>query len=199
MRCLFVFFALFWANVTYGQSDESVQPGDVIFHRSRSAQSRIIQEVTGSPWSHVGVVFEREGALWVLEAVQPVKWTILPEWIRRGRGAEFTIRRPREPLSDESLNTLRESGERFLGRPYDARFEWDERSIYCSELVWLMFDQALGLQLSEPQQWRDLTLSRGARRLARRRLGRLPPSDSLIVTPVAILDSEALFDPRASD
>lgn len=199
MRSLFVCVALFWASIAHGQSDEAVQPGDVIFHRSRSAQSRVIQEVTGSPWSHVGVVFEREGVLWVLEAVQPVKWTILPEWIRRGRGGEFAIRRPREPLSGEALNTLRETGERFLGRSYDARFEWDERRIYCSELVWLMFDQALGLRLSEPQQWRDLTLSRGARRLARRRLGRLPPSDSFIVTPVALLDSEVFFDPRASE
>ncbi|MFT5354458.1 MAG: hypothetical protein ACI9KE_001663 [Polyangiales bacterium] len=201
MRYFFVSIVLFWAGIAHGQSgvENDVQAGDVIFHRSRSAQSRIIRQVTNSPWTHVGVVFEREGALWVLEAVQPVKWTALQTWVRRGRGAEYTIRRPRAALSGDALNTLREHGERFLGRRYDTRFEWDERRIYCSELVWLMFEQALGVRLSEPQRWRDLTLSRAARRLARQRLGRLPPPEALIVTPAALLDSTALFDPRAPE
>lgn len=199
MRYLIACVSLFFAGVAHGQSEEAVQAGDVVFHRSRSAQSRVIEEVTGSPWTHVGVVFEREGALWVLEAVQPVKWTLLTEWVRRGRASELAIRRPREALSADALDALRRSGERFLGRPYDARFEWDERRIYCSELVWLMFEDALGLRLSEPQRWRELTFSRAARRLARRRLGRLPPPESLIVTPVALFESAMLFDPRASE
>ena len=155
--------------------------------------------MTNSPWTHVGVVFERDGALWVLEAVQPVKWTPLHDWVARGRGAEVAIRRARQPLTQVALDALREGGEVFLGRSYDARFEWDERRIYCSELVWLMFEHALGLRLSEPERWRDLTLTPAARRLARQRLGRLPPPDSLIVTPVALLNSAALFDPRASN
>ena len=188
MRALSIALVLFSATVAMAQSP---QPGDVIFHQSRSAQSRIIQQVTNSPWTHVGVVFEREGALYVLEAVQPVRWTRLRDWVRRGRGGEYTIRRPREPLSSEALDTLREHGERYLGRAYDARFEWDERRIYCSELVWLMFEQGAGLRLSEPQPWSDLALS------PRQRLGRLPPPDALIVTPAALLDSEALFDPAA--
>lgn len=204
MRYFIVCVSLFWAGTVHGQSEADVQAGDVVFHRSRSAQSRVIQEVTGSPWTHVGVVFEREdaeggSALWVLEAVQPVKWTRLGEWVRRGRGAELAIRRPREALSADALHALRQSGERFLGRPYDARFEWDERRIYCSELVWLMFEDALGLRLSEPQRWQELTLSRAARRLARRRLGGLPAPQSLIVTPVALFDSPLLFDPGASE
>lgn len=50
-------------------------PGDLVFQQSRSQQSAIIGEVTGSRWTHVGVVFERRGRLWVLEAVSPVRWT----------------------------------------------------------------------------------------------------------------------------
>lgn len=205
MRCLLVLVFLFWAPesrstpVAHAQSAVAgdVQAGDVIFHRSRSAQSRIIQQVTGSPWTHVGVVFEREGALWVLEAVQPVRWTRLQTWVRRGRGFEIAIRRPREALSEEALDTLQVHGETFLGRSYDTRFEWDERRIYCSELVWLMFEQALNIRLVEPQRWRELELSRAARGLARQRLGRLPPMDALIVTPASLLTSGALYDPAA--
>lgn len=195
MRALFILIVWLAASAAVAQDP---QAGDVVFHRSRSAQSQIIQQVTGSPWTHVGVVFERDGSLQVLEAVQPVRWTPLEDWVRRGRGGEVAIRRLRTPLSAQQLDTLRETGERFLGRPYDRRFEWNEQRIYCSELVWLMFEQALGFRLSEPQTWSELSLSPAARRLARRRLGRLPPSDALIVTPVALLNSNALFDPAAS-
>ena len=31
-------------------------------------------------------------------------------------------------------------GDRLVGRPYDARFEWGARRVYCSELVFLVFE-----------------------------------------------------------
>lgn len=173
-----------------------VQSGDLVFQRSRSAQAAVIAEVTGSAWTHVGVVFEREGALWVLEAVEPVRWTRFDAWRRRGRGREYAVRRVREPLDRDAVARLRTEGERLLGSAYDARFEWGDERVYCSELVWLMFERALERRLVEPQRWRDLPLSRAARRLARARLGGLPPADGELVTPVALLESELLFDPR---
>ena len=88
MRALSVLFVWLFATTAMAQSP---QAGDVVFHRSRSAQSRIIQQVTSSPWTHVGVVFEREGALQVLEAVQPVRWTPLEDWVRRGRGGDLRL------------------------------------------------------------------------------------------------------------
>lgn len=83
-------------------------------------------------------------------------------------------------------------GERLLGRPYDARFEWGDARLYCSELVFLVFSRALGIALVEPQRWRDLELGPRARALARRRLGRLPPPDGEIVTPAALAETDAL-------
>lgn len=172
-----------------------VQSGDLVFQRSRSPQSRVIAEVTGSPWTHVGIVFERQGTLWVLEAVEPVRWTRFTAWQRRGRGREFAVRRAREPLDAAALAGLLAEGERFVGRAYDARFEWNDDRLYCSELVWLVFERALQIRLVEPERWRDLRLSSSARRLARSRLGRLPPADGELVTPVALMESERLFDP----
>ena len=174
-----------------------VQSGDLVFQRSRSSQSRVIAEVTGSRWTHVGIVFERDGALWVLEAVEPVRWTRWETWQRRGRGGQYAVRRAREGLDEEALRRLRAEGERLLGRAYDARFEWTDERIYCSELVWLMFERAMQRRLVEPKRWRDLHLSAAAQRLARARLGRLPPPDGELVTPAALLESEQLYDPRA--
>lgn len=172
-----------------------VQPGDLVFQHSRSRQSRVIAEVTGSPWTHVGIVLERENELWVLEAVEPVRWAPFARWRRNGRRGEYEIRRSIEPLDADALSRLREVGEAFVGTEYDNRFEWGDQRIYCSELVWLMFERALGQELVQPQQWRSLRLSRAARRMARARLGGLPPPEGLLVTPVALLESELLFDP----
>ncbi len=180
-----------------GCSAPEVHPGDLVFQTSRSRQSAVIREVTGSPWTHVGVAFERDGRLWVLEAVEPVRWTPFEAWRARGVSGRYLVRRPREPLDAEELRALRRAGERFLGRHYDARFEWGDRRIYCSELVWKMFDRGLHVRLTEPQRWRDLHLSRRARRLARRRLGHTPRPFGRVVTPAALIDSPALITPSS--
>ena len=174
------------------------RPGDLVFQESRSAQSAIIAEVTGSRWTHVGVVFDRRGELWVLEAVQPVRWTRFDRWRDRGVDGDYVFRRPRRALSVVELRALRRAGERHLGRRYDARFEWSDRRMYCSELAWKMYERALGLELVAPSRWSELDLGPGAIALARRRLGRLPPPHARVVTPAALLDSAHLFDPEAS-
>lgn len=176
-------------------SAADLRAGDLVFHRSTSAQAEVIAEVTGSELTHVGIVLPHDGELAVLEAVQPVKWTSLEGWIARGESGSLEVRRPREPLSDTDVGALVREGERYLGRPYDARFEWGPHRIYCSELVWLVYERALDRELVTPQTFGDLVLTDAARRLARHRLGRLPRASERIVTPVALAESPALFEP----
>ncbi|MBX3276336.1 MAG: peptidase [Sandaracinaceae bacterium] len=169
-----------------------VEPGDVVFQRSRSRQAQVIAEVTRSEWTHVGVVLERRGERVVLEAVSPVRWTPFETWRRRGVGGRVLVRRPRAPLDTDALRRMSALGDAWVGRPYDARFEWGEARLYCSELVFLLFERGAGVRLVEPQRWADLSLGPRARRLARQRLGRLPDPDGLLVTPAALATSDAL-------
>lgn len=67
--------------------------GDIIFHTSRSAQSLAIQKATGSRYSHMGIVYVKDGAASVFEAVEPVKLTPLTEWIARGVGGRYVVKR----------------------------------------------------------------------------------------------------------
>jgi hypothetical protein len=190
MRILAMLAVLLSCN---GASAEP-RPGDIVFHRSSSRQSAVIAEVTGSALTHTGIVFERNGRLFVFEAERRVEWTPWEEWRERGAGGDYEVRRlPKVRARD--LVALRRQADRYLGRRYDARFEWSDRRMYCSELVWKIYERALGVRLSEPQRWRDLTLSARAQALARARLGRLPPPNAEIVTPVAIAQSDQLYDP----
>lgn len=57
--------------------------GDIVFHESTSRQSPIIKLAQNSRWTHCGIVFNIGSDAFVYEAVEPVKYTPLKEWIAR--------------------------------------------------------------------------------------------------------------------
>src|ERR1700691_4288287 len=72
---------------------ESFRNGDIIFQTSKSRQSRAIQLATHSKYSHMGVLFQ-EGTGWsVYEAVGPVQNTPIDQWIARGEGEHYAVKR----------------------------------------------------------------------------------------------------------
>jgi Permuted papain-like amidase enzyme, YaeF/YiiX, C92 family len=75
-----------------------LREGDLIFHTSQSAQSRAIQLATHSPYSHCGMLLRQGGEWQVLEAVQPVGITPMEQWITRGQGGHFVVKRLRDAL-----------------------------------------------------------------------------------------------------
>lgn len=188
----FVGMALMLAATRAGAQLPEVREGDVVFQTSRSAQSEVIAEVTGSRWTHVGIVLRRGGALEVLHASGTVHGTPWPAWASAGVEGRVLVMRPVEALRDAQLAALRRAAAQFEGVAYDARFAWGDERLYCSELVYRVYEQALGVRLVLPQAWRDLVLTPRARALARRRLGGMPPPDGRLVTPDALARSPLL-------
>jgi hypothetical protein len=80
-----------------------IQSGDIIFQTSGSSQSKAIQLATKSRYSHMGIIYEIEGEFYVYEAVQPVKLTKLNDWIQRGEGSHYVIKRLKD--SKDKLTT----------------------------------------------------------------------------------------------
>ena len=78
---------------TKNTSNTSLQDGDLIFHTSRSSQSKAIQIATKSKYSHMGMIYREVDEYYVYEAVQPVKVTPLQEWIDRGVDGKYVIKR----------------------------------------------------------------------------------------------------------
>lgn len=124
------------ANVL--ERKRELRNGDLIFQTSLSWQSKAIQEATGSEYSHCGIIYRDENGYQVFEAVQPVKSTPLVQWIARGKGARYTIKRLGDAdtlLSEEALDRMRREARKFSGKDYDLTFEWSDEKIYCSELI----------------------------------------------------------------
>jgi hypothetical protein len=124
--------------------------GDLVFQHSQSAQSRAVALATGSSWTHMGVVLGKDGQLVILEAVQPVKLTALAAWIGRGERGRVVVKRLRNAdavLTAETRERMRGLGESWLGRPYDLQFRWDDERLYCSELVYKLYERAAGIRI----------------------------------------------------
>lgn len=186
------------ATPACAKSVPEVQEGDVIFQTSRSAQSLAIQLATHSRYSHMGVVLLQAGKPFVFEASATVRYTPLQDWINRGQGQHYVVKRLRDAasrLSPAALRKLHASARNFAGRPYDAMFEWSDQRIYCSELVWKMYDQALGLQIGNLQHLRDFDLSNPLvkHKLSERYHGHIP-LDEQVISPEAIYESPRLIN-----
>ncbi|MBI5845736.1 MAG: YiiX family permuted papain-like enzyme [Deltaproteobacteria bacterium] len=170
--------------------------GDIIFQTSKSSQSRLVQTATASPLSHMGLVFIEKGRPVVYEAVGPVRVMPLKDWIKRGEGEKFEVKRlknVKELLKASAVRKLKASARTFLGKNYDARFQWSDESIYCSELVWKAYDRTLGIKLCPLKKMKDFNLADKAVKteLEKRHNGRIP-MDEPVVAPVDIYRSKLL-------
>ena len=82
------------------------QTGDIIFQVSRSSQSKAIQLATHSDYSHTGMLVIRNKKPYVFEAVGPVKYTPLKQWIAHGEKGKYVVRRVEGGLSVEQQQKL---------------------------------------------------------------------------------------------
>lgn len=175
----------------------SIKQGDIIFHESKSAQSKAIQIATNSKYSHMGILY-KEGSQWyVFEAVQPVKLTPLSVWIERGKNNHVVVKRlaDREQyLSDKSLQKMKAIGEKYLNRDYDIYFEWSDENIYCSELVWKIYFEALSIRIGELKSLKDFDLSNDhVQAKLKERYGDALPLNEPVISPSSMFHSDKLI------
>ena len=167
--------------------------GDIIFQTSRSAQSAAIQRATHSPYSHVGIIFMRDGKPQVFEAIGTIQYTPLSKWVARGEGGRYVIKRLKRSLTEKQAAQLRAAAEAFEGKSYDLYFEWSDQRIYCSELVWKVYDRAIGVKVGNLQKLREFDLTDPAvRAKMRERYGTRVPLDEPVISPGAQFDSPLL-------
>lgn len=186
------FLLLAWTLATAADAAD-LRDGDIIFHTSRSAQSVAIQRATHSPYSHVGVIIFREGKPYVFEAISTVQYTPLSKWTARGEGGRFVVKRLKRALTEAEKSKLRTAARVYEGKTYDLYFEWSDQRIYCSELVWKIYERALGVKLGELQKLREFDLTDAAvRAKMRERYGTKVPLDEPVISPGAQFDSPLL-------
>ena len=173
-------------------STPTYKTGDIIFHTSKSQQSEMLQMVTKSDLTHVGVIVYKENIPYVFEAVQPVKLTPLTTFIKRGVGSKYIVMRNKKPLTSPELELMNKYGEKQVGKSYDIKFQWGDKYIYCSELVWKIYDSA-GIKLCDLRSFNDFEISDpSTKQVITDRYGDSFDPNELVVAPIDLYKSNKL-------
>lgn len=161
----------------------SLHTGDLVFTRSKSGRSELIQRASHSRLSHVGLVEVSPEGVFVIEAIQPVSRTPWRRFVARADRHRVTVARL-TALDAAQLERVVAAAKAELGKGYDARYRWDDERLYCSELVTKAFDRGAGVAVGQRQRIRELGLSTEELALA----GRLGiDADEAVVTPASLL------------
>ena len=127
---------------------KDIREGDVIFQTSQSQQSPLIQIATRSKISHCGIIVMKNGKPYVLETLKTLVVTPLDKFIARGEGGKYWLKRSNK----ENIKIKYGS---YLGKPYDLAFKFDNGKFYCSELIYDIYKNQLGIELCEPKKVSD--------------------------------------------
>jgi len=139
------------------RQSNSYKNGDIIFQTTSGPTGKAIQLATHSQYNHCGVLFFENNTWTVYEAVQPVRKTSLAEFNARGKG---TVRRlANTALTENDVNKLKTLFKTYEHKNYDEAFNWSDERIYCSELVYKLYYNALHIELCKPRKLSDFDLS----------------------------------------
>lgn len=175
---------------------ESLKDGDIIFQESQSAQSKAVRLATHSRYSHCGIIYIKNGKAYVYEAIQPVKITPLKQWIKRGKDNHYVVKRLNNAdlvLTPLVLKHMKEEGELLKGKNYDLTFEWSDKKIYCSELVWKIYKRGANIELGTLEHLKDFDLSDPVvKKKIKERYGNKIPLNEIVISPVSIFNDPNL-------
>lgn len=179
------------------EANEPFREGDILFQVSTSGQGKAIQIATNSAYSHCGLLF-KEGTQWVVyEGVQPVKKTALSSWIARGYHQHCVIKRHKEAsqlLTSKVIESMKAEARKHLGKNYDLTFEWSDDRIYCSELVYKVYQRGAGISIGRLQKLQEFNLNAPAvKEKLKERYGNKIPLNETVISPGSIFEDPSIM------
>lgn len=189
----FLYLLLFIVPLT--ACTQQYRDGDIIFQSSPSRQSAAIEEATQSPYSHCGIIFYENNVAYVYEAVQPVGKRRLDEWIESGVNAEFVVKRlDTVQLTENKIKALKSYAIEQFGKNYDGKFNWSDKEMYCSELVYKCYWNACQIKLATPRPLREFNIDGPiVRKIMKERYGNDIPYDEPMISPDQLVNSSLLI------
>ena len=140
----------------------------------------------------MGIIFFCDGKPFVYEAIQPVKRNPLDEWIKRGVGEHYVIKRLKQTDSIE-FSKVKSEVQKLMGRDYDWLFEWSDGKVYCSELVWKAYERGAGIKIGPLKKLSDFDLtSPVVRKTMKERYGNNVPRNMDVIAPSDMFNSDQL-------
>ena len=175
------------------KEDKNIHEGDIIFLSSNSPRAGAIKIASRSPYSHVGVVIQTKKGLKVFEAVQPVRFTSIDKFIARGNLVLIKRLKDNTLVTEKSARKFRKLAASWVGKNYDGTYRWSDSRMYCSELVWKLYDRAFDIQLVPLRRLEQYSLKSPVVRTALRKVyGKKIPYKQTVIAPGDLANSEYL-------
>lgn len=168
-----------------------LKDGDVLFQDTGGELGEAIKLATKSKYSHCGMVIKEGNSIQVFEAIGPVQYTPINEWIKHGANNSFKAYRLKNSsaISSFQIKSWKSKAVDYLGKAYDHVFGWSDDKIYCSELVWKMYKN-IGIEISKPKHLKDFDLNHKlVKQQLQMRYGKAIPYEEMVVSPQDILES----------
>ena len=159
MKKILIIFAVTFSifSAYHFTGTESYHEGDIIFQATSGETGKAIQLATKSKYNHCGVLFFENKQWVVYEAIQPVKKTSLAEFNARGKGTVMRLKS--QSLKQEDITKLKTLFKTYEHKNYDEAYNWSDDRIYCSELVYKLYYNALQIELCKTRRLADFDLS----------------------------------------
>lgn len=192
-----LFFGLVFISFNFKENatkEVTLQNGDIIFQTSQSKQCEAVKIATNSKFSHCGIIYIENGKTYVYEAVQPVKMTLLEDWISHGKDNNYAVKRLKgadKILTNEVIQKMKSYGKLMNNKDYDLYFEWSDDKIYCSELVWKIYKNGANIELCKTKKLKDFNLDNPlVKSIMKERYGNKIPFNEAVVAPSQLFESE---------
>lgn len=173
---------------------DRIHEGDIIFQETSGQMSEAIKLATHSKFSHCGVILKKENKWMVFEAMSPVEYTPLEKWMERN--THCVVRRLKDAdtkITPNVISAFNNEAKKMEGKPYDTFFNWSDDKLYCSELVYKIYNNALGIKLGTLQQLKDFDLtSSEVKAQLKETYGEKIPYEENVISPVSILKDKNL-------
>lgn len=178
-------------SFNFKQEKKSYRDGDIIFQTTDGQTGKAIQLATHSEFNHCGVLFFENKEWVVFEAIQPVRKTSLSDFNSRGKGVIKRIEN--KVFSKEDIQKLKTLFKKYENKDYDDAFNWSDERIYCSELVYKLYNNGLQIELCKPRKLNDFDLSHPlVKAKLKEKYGNKIPLDEPMVSPEDIYKSALL-------
>lgn len=155
-------FILFASLKSLALPTDQLQTGDIILLDLDCYSCRLIEEQTGGPYSHSGIVLKYGTKFFVAQSLGSVHHVPLQAFLGFSQ-KPVQVMRPKN-LNFAAKNELLDIYQnQFLGLPFDHDYVWDDEKLYCSEFIYKLlssvyaFENFRPLPMSfdkNPAQWR---------------------------------------------
>ncbi len=128
-------FSIFASLNSLALPKESLKTGDIILLDMDCFSCELIEQQTGGPFSHSGIVLKHGSRYFVAQSLGNVHHIPLKNFLSYSR-KKAQVMRPKYLSYAMRKQLLANYQEKYMGQPFDHDYIWDDEKLYCSEFLY---------------------------------------------------------------